>query len=141
MTLPQSPNLLYYKERTQLKTFRTQIGPALPLTPDPPVICFWKWIGRKDYKVPKNCNLESVSTKNNFFHPWLVYPPTYTYTHRANTPPCDGVYEKNTPHWATHRCLSSRETDGPVPFSKVDEACRAPLYSLSSGTDDASGSP
>jgi hypothetical protein len=27
----------YYKERRQLKTFLTQIGPALPLTLDPPV--------------------------------------------------------------------------------------------------------
>jgi hypothetical protein len=36
-----------------LETFLTQIGPALPLTSDPPVICFWKWIGWKDYEVPK----------------------------------------------------------------------------------------
>jgi hypothetical protein len=35
-----------------LKTFLTQIGPTLPLTPDPPVIYFWKWIGWKDYEVP-----------------------------------------------------------------------------------------
>jgi hypothetical protein len=27
---------LYYKERKQLKIFLTQIGFALPLTPDPP---------------------------------------------------------------------------------------------------------
>jgi hypothetical protein len=55
---------LYYKEQRQLKIFLTQIGPALPLTPDAPVICFWKWIGWKDYKVPKNRNLESVSAKS-----------------------------------------------------------------------------
>jgi hypothetical protein len=47
-----------------LKTFLTQFGSALPLTPDPPVIYFWKWIGWKDYEVPENRNLESVSTKN-----------------------------------------------------------------------------
>jgi hypothetical protein len=35
--------------------------------PDPPVVCFWKWIGWKDYEVPKNRNLESVSTKNVMF--------------------------------------------------------------------------
>jgi hypothetical protein len=71
-----------------LKTFLTQIGPTLPLTPDPPVIYFWKWIGWKDYKVPKNRNLESVSTKNELFsHPPYAYPPLYTrigptpYTH------------------------------------------------------------
>jgi hypothetical protein len=50
-----------------LETFLTQIRPALPLTSDPPVICFWKWIGWKDYEVPKNRNLESVSAKNDFF--------------------------------------------------------------------------
>jgi hypothetical protein len=31
---------LHYKERRQLKTFLTQIGIALPLTPDPLVIYF-----------------------------------------------------------------------------------------------------
>jgi hypothetical protein len=54
-----------------LTTFLTQIGPTLPLTPDPSVICFWKWIGWKDYEVPKNHNLERVSTKNE-----LVFSPT-----------------------------------------------------------------
>jgi hypothetical protein len=44
---------IYYKEQRQLKTFLTQIGPALSLTLDPPVICFWKWIGWKDYEVTK----------------------------------------------------------------------------------------
>jgi hypothetical protein len=58
---------LYYKERIHLKIFLTQIGPALALTSDPPTICFWKWIGWKDYEVPKNRNLESVSAKNEFF--------------------------------------------------------------------------
>jgi hypothetical protein len=63
-----------------LKTFLTQIGPVLPLTSDPPVICFWKWIGWKDYEVPKNCNLESVSAKNEILFsphpriPTLLYP-------------------------------------------------------------------
>jgi hypothetical protein len=40
---------LYYKERRQVKTFLTQIELALPLTPDPPITCFWKWMGWKDY--------------------------------------------------------------------------------------------
>jgi hypothetical protein len=31
-------NDLYYKNRIIWKTFVTQFGPALPLTPDPPVI-------------------------------------------------------------------------------------------------------
>jgi hypothetical protein len=59
-----------------LETFLTQIGITLPLTPDPPVICFWKWIGWKDYEVPKNRNLESVSAKKLIIlHPPHVYPP------------------------------------------------------------------
>jgi hypothetical protein len=58
---------LYYKERRQLKAFLTQTGPVLPLTSDPPVTCFWKWIGWKDYEVPKNRNLKSVSAKNEIF--------------------------------------------------------------------------
>jgi hypothetical protein len=33
---------LYYKEQRQLETFLTQIGPAIPLTSDPLVICFWE---------------------------------------------------------------------------------------------------
>jgi hypothetical protein len=67
---------LYYKDRRQLKTFFTQIGPALPLNSDPLVICFWNWIRWKDYEVPKNRNLESVSTKNDFFltHPASTHP-------------------------------------------------------------------
>jgi hypothetical protein len=66
-TSPLHDYYLYYKKRRQLKTFLTQIGSALPLTPDPPVICFWKWIGWKDYEVPKNRNLESISAKNVIF--------------------------------------------------------------------------
>jgi hypothetical protein len=65
---------LYYKERTQLKTFLTQFGLILPLTPDPPVVCFWKWIKWKDYKVQKNRNLESVSAKNEFFLTHITLP-------------------------------------------------------------------
>jgi hypothetical protein len=36
---------LCYKERRQLKIFLTQIGSVLPLTLDPLVTCFSKWIG------------------------------------------------------------------------------------------------
>jgi hypothetical protein len=57
--------ILYYKERRQLKIFLTQIRFVLPLTPIPPVICFWKWIRWKDYEVPKNRNFESVSAKKS----------------------------------------------------------------------------
>jgi hypothetical protein len=58
-----------------LKTFLTQFKSTVPLTPDPPVICFWKWIGWKDYEVPKKRNLESVSDKNElFFSPTRCIP-------------------------------------------------------------------
>jgi len=33
----QPTSILYYKDRKQLKTFLTQIGPAVSLTPDPRV--------------------------------------------------------------------------------------------------------
>jgi hypothetical protein len=50
-----------------LKIFFTQFGLTLPLTLDPPVIFFMKWIRCKDYKVPKNRNLESVYAKKGYF--------------------------------------------------------------------------
>jgi hypothetical protein len=63
-----------------LKTFLTQTGSTLPLTSDPPVICFWKWIGWKDYEVPKNRNLESVSVKSElFFSPTRCIPTLCTH--------------------------------------------------------------
>jgi hypothetical protein len=65
-----------------LKTFLTQIRPTLPLTPDPPVICFWKWIRWNDYEVPKKSKFgECFCQKRNFF---LTHP---THTHPMY-PPC-----------------------------------------------------
>jgi hypothetical protein len=63
---------LYYKERRQLKTFHTQFRPALPLTPDPPVICYWQWIGWKDYEVQKIANWRYFCQKRHTF---------FTHTH------------------------------------------------------------
>jgi hypothetical protein len=69
-----------------LKTFFTQIRPALPLTPDPPVICFCKWIRWKDYEIPKNRILDSVSAKKLILFsptptlPACVYPPGPQYS-------------------------------------------------------------
>jgi hypothetical protein len=74
-----------------LKTFLTQIGPALPLTPDPSVICFLKWIGWKDYEVPKNRNLKCVSTKIiMFLSPKGCLPTccTHMWTHTHTNRPC-----------------------------------------------------
>jgi hypothetical protein len=50
----------YYKERRQLKTFLTQIGPALPLTLDPPVRLR---DDQKRWNDHKNRNLGSISAK------------------------------------------------------------------------------
>jgi hypothetical protein len=62
-----------------LKIFLTKFGATLPLTLDPPVICFWKWIRWKDYGVPKNRNLEIVSAKNElFFSPTSCIPTLRT---------------------------------------------------------------
>jgi hypothetical protein len=70
-----------------LKTFLTQIGFILPLTPDPPVICFWKWIRWKDYELPKNRNLENVSAKNEiFFSPTPQVPTLCTRRSRVSLP-------------------------------------------------------
>jgi hypothetical protein len=67
---------LYYKERRQLKTFLTQIRPTLPLMSDPPIICFWKWIGWKEYKVKKIVIWRVFLPKPKFFsHPPNTYPP------------------------------------------------------------------
>jgi hypothetical protein len=72
-----------YKERRQLKTFLTKIGSAIPRTSDPSVICFLKWIRWKDYEVPKNHNLESISAKNELFFSPTQHIPTLR-THRAH---------------------------------------------------------
>jgi hypothetical protein len=64
-------SILYYKERKQSKTFLFQIGTALPLMTDPPVICFWKWIGWKDYEVPKKSQFRERFCQND-----LLFSPT-----------------------------------------------------------------
>jgi hypothetical protein len=67
---------LYYKERRQLKTFLTQIGPALPLTPDPPI----RLHDDQKAEMAVNRNLGSVSAKNLILfshtpHLPIPYPP------------------------------------------------------------------
>jgi hypothetical protein len=58
------------------RTAKPRFSVVLPLTPDPPVLCFWKWIGWKDYKV-KNRYLVSVSVKNIMFLLPTVALPTH----------------------------------------------------------------
>jgi hypothetical protein len=64
--------ILYYKERRQLKTFLTQFGPVLPLTPDPPVrLCD----DRKGGMTIKIAIWEAFMPKTYFF----VTDPTSTH--------------------------------------------------------------
>jgi hypothetical protein len=134
---------LYYKEQRQLKTFLTQIGSTLPLTPDPLVICFWKWIWWKDYEVPKNHNLESVSAKNNFFsHRDLFYPPLRTrppfpVLHHANCSPPSAVAERGKIPSFLVACCGSRQP--PMPPSPLSPHRSPDLPSpLSTGGDGGS---
>jgi hypothetical protein len=69
-----------YKDRRQLKTFLTQIRSVLLLTPDSPIICFWRWIGWKDYGVKKSQFGECFRQKRIVFlttpaHTRALYPP------------------------------------------------------------------
>jgi hypothetical protein len=53
-----------------LKTFLTQIGSTVPLTPDPPVICFWKWIhGERTMEYQKIAIWRAFLQKRIFSHP------------------------------------------------------------------------
>jgi hypothetical protein len=69
------------KERRQLKTFLTQIRSALPFTSDPPVICFWKWIGCKDYKNTKKSQFAERFCQNHIIFVTTMSLAT-SYTHR-----------------------------------------------------------
>jgi hypothetical protein len=85
-----------------LKTFLTQFRSALPLTSDPPVICFWKWIGWKDYKVPKKVQFRErfcQKTEKNSprpFLPALVYllSPRFPVLRHTNYYPPSAVAER-----------------------------------------------
>jgi hypothetical protein len=61
-------------------------NPALPLTPDPPVTCFWEWITWKDYKVKKIAIWRVFVPKKIalFSHPPRSYPP---YAHASGPRP------------------------------------------------------
>jgi hypothetical protein len=68
---------LYYKDRIIWKIFLTQLGPALPLTPDPPVIQLGEWIGWKTHKIQfGECFRQKriiFLTRSGLTH--LLYPP------------------------------------------------------------------
>jgi hypothetical protein len=79
-----------------LKTFVTQIQPALPLTPDPPVICYWKCIRWKDYEVLKITIWRALLPKKRIvFSPGISLPthrtrigPTNYFLTNLSTRPC-----------------------------------------------------
>jgi hypothetical protein len=68
-----------------LKIFLTQIGPILPLTTDPPVICFWKRIGRSHKKSQFG---ECFFQKANLF---LTSPPSYPRVYPPVDPPHESL--------------------------------------------------
>jgi hypothetical protein len=120
---------LYYKERRQLKTFLTKFRSTLPLMPDPPVTCFWKWIGWKDYEVPKNRNLESVSAKNKLFLSPNLFLPTHLYSRPAHYTCCQKSREghKNHHKYESHpSCKASREKRPNWPRTPL----QVPLFSF-----------
>jgi hypothetical protein len=68
--------ILYYKERRQLKTFLTQFGPVLPLTPDPPVrLCD----DRKGGMTIKIAIWEAFMPKTYFLSPTPHLPTLHTH--------------------------------------------------------------
>jgi hypothetical protein len=100
-----------------LKTFVTQIEPALPLTSDPPVKCFWNWIRWKYYEVPKDRNLESVSAKNRtFFSPTALLPtlPRQAHTHPADGPVHVSRFFRRDLHGKGEVSVATRGRRGPL---------------------------
>jgi hypothetical protein len=92
-----------------IETFLTQTGPTLPLTPDPPVICIWKWKGWKDYEVKKMQFGERLCQKRNFFftrrsHTRPLYPPgppTFTLPAYPTGPPARHARRPPAPNTST----------------------------------------
>jgi hypothetical protein len=108
-----------------LKTFVTQIEPALPLTSDPPVKCFWNWIRWKYYEVPKDRNLESVSAKNRtFFSPTALLPtlPRQAHTHPADGPVHVSRFFRRDLHGKGEVSVATRGRRGPL--SAAARRCR-----------------
>jgi hypothetical protein len=81
-----------------LKTFLTQIGSTIPLTPDPPVICFWKWIhGERTMEYQKIAIWRAFLQKRIFFSPHRTYPPA-----RTSGPTCTARPHPHGPASAAH---------------------------------------
>jgi hypothetical protein len=108
-----------------LKTFLTQTTPVVPLTPDPPIMCFWKWIGWKDYEVPKNRNLESVSAKKLIFlSPSAILPAVCTrWAH-----PRLASQRKKIPSPSPARKPPPHDADPSHPHTSSPAAAQAPQH-------------
>jgi hypothetical protein len=57
---------IYYNEWRKLKFFLTQIRSDLPLTSDPPIICFWKQIRWKTMRYQSKITIWRVFLKKRF---------------------------------------------------------------------------
>jgi hypothetical protein len=105
--------ILYYKERRQLKTFLTQFGPVLPLTPDPPVrLCD----DRKGGMTIKIAIWEAFMPKTYFLSPTPHLPTLHTHWAHfsfpipipvAAYPRLESVASKAATQSALGRCLAS----------------------------------
>jgi len=72
----QPTSILYYKDRKQLKTFLTQIGPAVSLTPDPRVRTEGGGTEWRPIKI--TCWRAFLANKVIFFSPHLAIPTYHT---------------------------------------------------------------
>ena len=68
----QPTSILYYKDRKQLKTFLTQIGPAVSLMPDPRVRAEGGGTGWRPIKI--TCWRAFLAKRLFFSHRTLLYP-------------------------------------------------------------------
>jgi hypothetical protein len=138
-----------------LKTFLTQIGPTLPLMSDPPVICFWKWIGWKDYEVRISAKKRNVFlTHSATTRPHVPAigppatrpaPPTCTLPRRVHPPaspaPPLAIARRITARppgnqWHDHSLAAAAHADGSlasVPASALASRCRTLVVRAQAG--------
>jgi hypothetical protein len=123
-----------------LKFFLTQFGSILPLTSDPPVIRFWKWIGSKDYEVPKNRNLNSVSGKNEkIFSPVACVPVPFT--HRGPPDALASCLSKENDSVSLFSIVPPAALPSALLLASDDQGSRAPLLTPTAHPHSVSAPP